>query len=157
MNIYLALACDKVDDSKHMSKIVRGILKEHGDLQHATIFSPAEAFTVYKAGEGERFTSFLFDINMKALSLADVLLVFYQSGTETWGVPMEVLTAHIQGKLIFVLTHDVEEALSPQFFPSYLTHLVPWDHFYTDNRSSLKHLVKKMWITYETYEAILDE
>ena len=98
--IYLAGAIDRVKESP--AAWVKAVKVElfhiwgcrPGFTDPLIIYSPYMAF---QGGVGGNFNQghamCLYRINMNAVEFADLLMVHYQPGVETWGTPMEVLRA----------------------------------------------------------------
>lgn len=80
------------------------------------VYSPRRAFEVSDGKLREREAMALVNINSAALHRADILLVRYMPGVETWGTPQEVAQAdgiHV----LFWMDEDSIHIGAPETFP----------------------------------------
>lgn len=125
--IYLAGAIDRVEESpatwvEAVKVELFHIWRTRAPLEPLAVYSPYMAFQEIQGILDQEHAIRLLRINMHAVIKADLLLVHYQPGVETWGTPMEVLRAHAHGISIMVW----KSVTAP--LPSYLR-ACAGDHF----------------------------
>jgi nucleoside 2-deoxyribosyltransferase len=108
-HIYLAGAIDraKEDPLKWTEEVSEALLSAWKGVYTTDktfkliIFSPAKAFQVQGSVDTKNAKK-LVEINMAALDRADVVVMRYAPGVETWGTPMEALWANHKRIPVFV-------------------------------------------------------
>lgn len=97
--VYLAGAIDRAKENPEIwvEAITEALFRTwetRGPTEPLMIYSPFKAFHQGSMGLLDKEHALhSFRINMAAVDEADLLLVHYQPGVETWGTPMEVMQA----------------------------------------------------------------
>jgi hypothetical protein len=126
MLIYLAQAIDKspqfAEDERH-NELYHQMLKDWPGGASLVIFRPAGAFRAIPGrvtqDEGRRVE----EINTKALKEADAMVILYEPGVESWGVPMELLAFRNTGRPAFLLIEG--HGTRYEDLPIYLRNRIP--------------------------------
>jgi hypothetical protein len=121
MIVYVAAAIDRKGASESPYWFVRKTLADDTNYRDMLMFMPGDAFAVSRGGyPTDTDVEYLVTINEIALHGSDGMLVCYQPGIESWGVPQELLLASRWEKPIWVWSSVAYEHL-----PLYLRHRVP--------------------------------
>lgn len=121
--IYLAGAIDRAKENPEIwvEAITEALFRAwetRGSTEPLMIYSPFKAFHQSSMGLLDREHALhSFRINMAAVDEANLLLVHYQPGVETWGTPMEVYRARIGHIPVLVWLMPKAKA---EHVPSYL-------------------------------------
>lgn len=130
MFIYLCMPIDKnADYEANTKEMVNLILR---DLpENAVVYIPGFAFQGKPLANPTMQS--LIAVNYAAMDEADVILLAYKPGVESWGVPQELLYAYENDKLIFVIDQDYRDGVYrwselPVYMKAFLTpdNLKPW-------------------------------
>ena len=117
MIVYIGVAMDKNGNAVRQSVEVAASLRDSEAFSAVPleIFCPALAH--FNNFPGRRVHGkVVAEMNRHALHQADVLVVIYHPGQETWGLPMEVRDVANTGRDIVVLnTEDVSADLLPMY------------------------------------------
>ena len=108
MFIYLAVAIDKNRPIKSKrEKLLAEIFKRwpSGDAS-LVVFSPADAFTTLRSRITESEAVRIEQVNERALEVADIMVILYQPGIESWGVPIELDQFHRWDRPAFLFLDD---------------------------------------------------
>ena len=91
MFIYLAVAIDKnLPTTANREELISAISKGWPKGASLVIYSPADAFTALQARVTESEAVRIEQVNERALEVADSMVILYQPGVESWGVPIEL-------------------------------------------------------------------
>lgn len=126
MRIYLAMAVDRNDDGRKEYEILAKKLADclcAAGVGSCSIFVPGVAYKGHSVSRGDQ--QYIIDVNRLALQYADILVVIYNPGVESWGVPYEMALARdTEGMPIYIYSPEMAESL-----PTYLRAFAPDDHF----------------------------
>lgn len=105
--IYLARPIDREEDPKSLYgatlDALRDALREVNRFSPVSIFCPGLAFSLTGPMDQDGARN-LVSINSRALEVADVMVLVYVPGVESWGCPQEVMVASDMGIPIIVKT-----------------------------------------------------
>jgi hypothetical protein len=138
MRIYFAHPIDTArpevgQDSKLVLDLLLDVLGSQGNAS-ISVYVPSGAFKLSYPGPDTSLSmhdcNWLIELNETALHNADVMVLLYYKGTESWGLPQELLLAERWGKRVLLLIRSIDEE-QPRL-PVYLVGRVAKGDIYHD-------------------------
>jgi len=152
--IYLAGPIDRATTSpipwvEQLRKMLRDSWDQQakGGVTPLLVYSPQAAFWGSSALADRVSAMQVMDVNQSALLRADLVMVKYEPGIETWGTAQEVLTAS-QVDIPILVWYAHEHADRIGALPMYLTAFMsefpfPWGGALAASKSAVEWLLRK--------------
>lgn len=137
MLVYLSYPIDRsTPESLSNAADLKAHFMNSDKLADWLLFDPRQMLGVHQGALSKKTCGQIVEVNQGALFLAEIVVVIYTPGVESWGTPMELYATSLRQIPILVYSPSV----SHETLPPYLKHFVEEKYTFQSPQSLINEL-----------------